>query len=115
MPLAHLRPWPIFARMTATLARLHREIEYHDKVARRVTNTPGQNGWAPSIVPTWADEPMLSPTMARRLAAMLGDVSGKKVLIYGCGFDPGATWFARRGANVTAIDLSPESVKDQRV
>ena len=53
--------------------------------------------------------------MARRMLDLLGDVSGKRVLVYGCGFDPGATWFAKRGAQVTAIDISPESIQDQQI
>jgi SAM-dependent methyltransferase len=53
--------------------------------------------------------------MTQRLLHLLGDFAGKRVLIYGCGFDPGATWFAKRGANVTAIDISPESINDQSI
>ena len=57
----------------------------------------------------------MSRSMTERMRRLIGEVTGKRVLIYGCGFDPGATWFAKRGAFVTAIDISPESINDQRI
>ncbi len=95
--------------------RLKSEQNFHDKQAARVKVTPGEGGWADCETPTWPNEPKISPRMTKRMLDLLGDVRGKRVLIYGCGFDPGATWFARRGAHVTAIDISPESVQDQRI
>jgi SAM-dependent methyltransferase len=95
--------------------RLKREQEWHDKVYRRVTVTPGRGAWTECETPTYADEPKRSPTMTKRLLSILGDFAGKRVLIYGCGNDPGATWFAKRGAKVTAIDISPEAIKNQRI
>jgi SAM-dependent methyltransferase len=43
--------------------------------------------------------------------ALLGDVSGRRVLEAGCG--PGAltAWLADHGADVTALDVSPEMVR----
>ena len=95
--------------------RLKSEQNFHDKQAARVKVTPGEGGWIDCETPTWPNEPKISPRMTHRLLHLLGDFTGKRVLIYGCGFDPGATWFARRGAHVTAIDISPESVADQRI
>jgi SAM-dependent methyltransferase len=100
---------------TSYVERLKSEQKFHDKVAARAVVTPGQGGWVDCETPTWPDEPKISPSMTARLLRLLGDFAGKRVLIYGCGFDPGATWFARRGAKVTAIDISPESINDQRI
>lgn len=95
--------------------RLKSEQRFHDKQAARIKVTPGEGGWVDCETPTWPNEPKISPSMTRRMLGLLGEVAGKRVLIYGCGFDPGATWFARRGAQVTAIDISPESINDQRI
>ena len=100
---------------TTHAERLKKEQRFHDKQAARIKVTPGESGWIDCETPTWPNEPKISPAMARRMLRLLGDVAGKRVLIYGCGFDPGATWFARRGALVTAIDISPESINDQRI
>ena len=95
--------------------RLESEQRFHDKVASRVEITPGRGEWADCETPTWASEPKRSPTMTKRLLHLLGEVAGKRVLVYGCGYDPGATWFAKRRAEVTAIDISPESINDQQL
>jgi SAM-dependent methyltransferase len=95
--------------------RLKKEQTFHDRIAARIKVTPGEGGWVDCETPTWPNEPKISPSLTRRMLRLLGDVRGKRVLIYGCGYDPGATWFARRGAVVTAIDISPESIADQRI
>lgn len=100
---------------TSLRERLKSEREFHDKVAARVEVTPGRGGWVDCETPTWPNEPKISRTMTTRLLRLLGSFKGKRVLVYGCGYDPGATWFARRGAHVTAIDISPESINDQRI
>ena len=100
---------------TTSEDRLKTEQDFHDKVASRIEVTPGRGGWVDCETPTWPNEPKISRRMSTRLIRLLGDFSGKRVLIYGCGYDPGATWFARRGAHVTAIDISPESINDQRI
>jgi SAM-dependent methyltransferase len=100
---------------TSHVARLQREQQFHDKVASRITVTPGRGGWVDCEAPTWPNEPKISPSLTTRMLRLLGDVRGKRVLVYGCGYDPGPTWFARRGADVTAIDISRESINDQRI
>jgi len=45
---------------------------------------------------------------------MLGDVTGKRVLDFGCGHGMAATVFARRGATVTGIDVSKGYVEEAR-
>ena len=48
----------------------------------------------------------------RQLSAMLlGDVKGKRLLDYGCGMGEEAAYFAKLGAQVTAIDISPVGVE----
>ncbi len=42
---------------------------------------------------------------------LLGDLKGKKLLELGCGSGMQALYFAENGADVTVIDLSPESVR----
>jgi SAM-dependent methyltransferase len=44
--------------------------------------------------------------------AQLGDVRGRPVLDYGCGHGMAAVVLARRGAHVTAFDLSPEYLRE---
>ena len=101
--------------ISTSQTRLKSEQRFHDDIAARITVTPGRGGWVDCEAPTWPNEPKISPTMTKRLLRVLGDVAGKRVLIYGCGCDPGATWFARRGAEVTAIDISPRSIDHQRL
>jgi SAM-dependent methyltransferase len=47
---------------------------------------------------------------ARYLFAKLGDLRGKKVLEVGCGLGEASVAFAKRGAEVTATDISPKMV-----
>ena len=54
------------------------------------------------------------PRLKRTILQTLGDVSGKRVLVYGCGNDNAAVWFSKSGAEVDAIDISPISVENQR-
>src|SRR5262249_12059802 len=109
-------PWNYMtAPSPSHLKRLQKEQRFHDQQASKIRVTPGGGGWVDCELPTWPNEPNISPIMAERMRRLIGEVTGKRVLIYGCGFDPGATWFAKRGASVTAIDISPESINDQRI
>jgi SAM-dependent methyltransferase len=51
-------------------------------------------------------------TWVRPAFEKLGEVRGKSVLDYGCGHGMAATVLARRGAKVTAFDLSPGYVRE---
>ena len=52
--------------------------------------------------------------LARRLLEMAGDVSGKRVLDAGCGEGHVARLFARHGAEVVAVDISPRLLDHAR-
>jgi SAM-dependent methyltransferase len=83
--------------------RLSSEQSFHDHQARgRSSSFTGAealrffDGW-------YLDhETWIRPALAR-----LGDVAGLPVLDYGCGHGMAAVVLARRGAKVTAFDLSP--------
>jgi SAM-dependent methyltransferase len=51
----------------------------------------------------------------QRAASLLGDVSGKSVLDYGCGQGEEATYLALLGARVTAIDISEVGIRLTRL
>ncbi len=53
-------------------------------------------------------------TWVRPAFSLLGDVSGLRVLDYGCGHGMAGVVLARRGASVTAFDLSPAYVEEAR-
>src|SRR5919199_1431749 len=53
-------------------------------------------------------------TWIRPALARLGDVRGLRVLDYGCGHGMAAVVLARRGARVTAFDLSPGYLAEAR-
>jgi SAM-dependent methyltransferase len=55
------------------------------------------------------------PRLKKTILQTLGDVRGKRVLVYGCGNDNAAIWFSKSGAEVDAIDISPKSVDNQKV
>jgi 2-polyprenyl-3-methyl-5-hydroxy-6-metoxy-1,4-benzoquinol methylase len=83
--------------------RLSSEQSFHDRQAR---------GRAPSFAGAGAlrfldDWYLDHETWIRPALARLGDVAGLPVLDYGCGHGMAAVVLARRGAKVTAFDLSP--------
>ena len=52
--------------------------------------------------------------LAHRLLMLAGDVSGKQVLDAGCGEGHVARLFARHGADVVGVDISPRLLKQAR-
>jgi SAM-dependent methyltransferase len=46
----------------------------------------------------------------RAILALMGDLRGKRLLDVGCGLGESSVYFALRGADVTALDLSPGMV-----
>lgn len=80
----------------------HRESEFHD-------------GWADST-PLESISPekfFESPTALENafLLTLIPDFTNLKVLDVGCGLGESSVYFAKRGAEVTAMDLSPQMVK----
>src|SRR5712692_5369839 len=88
--------------MSAT-DRLHSERLFHDDQARQRTATfalrPNELGFNDAA---YLDH----ETWIRPAFAQLGDVRGQRVLDYGCRHAMAAVVLARRGADVTALDLS---------
>jgi 2-polyprenyl-3-methyl-5-hydroxy-6-metoxy-1,4-benzoquinol methylase len=60
-----------------------------------------------------ADYARWSPGLAG-VTEFVGDISGKRVLEYGCGMGKLTVMLARSGAQVTAFDLSPMSIEMTR-
>ncbi len=56
----------------------------------------------------------LMSRLARRLLHLAGDVSGRKVLDAGCGEGHLARLFARHGASVVGVDVSPRLIEAAR-
>jgi SAM-dependent methyltransferase len=71
----------------------------------------------------WANEQLLADVLiiesfeaataleTRFIVSKMGDLNGKKVLDVGCGLGEAAIYFALRGADVTASDLSPKMIQ----
>jgi SAM-dependent methyltransferase len=83
--------------------RLQSERAFHDRQARERDVTFAER---PDAL-TFDDDAYLGhETWIRPAMARLGDVRGLRVLDYGCGHGMAAVVLARRGARVTAFDLS---------
>jgi ubiquinone/menaquinone biosynthesis C-methylase UbiE len=99
------------APIMAGHGRLQSELHFHDQQARQraldLSHHP--HGYF------FADETYLDhETWIRPAFMQLGDVTGLQVLDYGCGHGMAAVTLARRGARVTAIDLSRAYLDEAR-
>lgn len=74
------------------------EAEFHDHWAAGVD--PAEV----DVVGTWTGE---GCPEVRWIADRLGEVDGLRVLDLGSGLGEASVWFARQGADVTALDISP--------
>jgi SAM-dependent methyltransferase len=78
--------------------RLQREAAFHDQ-------------WASGIDPahTLVDETFTSATAIENqyILEQFGSLKGKRVLDYGCGAAEGGVYFAKQGATVVGVDVSP--------
>src|SRR5437763_7227765 len=91
--------------------RLRRERAFHDQQARDRAATFAR---APERL-RFADADYLDhESWVRPAVERLGDVCGRAVLDWGCGHGMAAVVFARRGAAVTACDLSAGYVAEAR-
>ena len=101
--------------MNKSSAFIESEADYHDKVASKVeindklikelTGYDSPAGYTANHL----------PQLKKELLYVLGNVSGLRVLVYGCGSDSAALWFAKSGAYVDAIDISPKSIENQKM
>lgn len=91
------------------LSRLRHEQAFHDEQARRRALDLADR----SLV--FADDDYLDhETWIRPAFARLGDVRGRRILDLGCGHGMAAIVLARRGARVTALDLSTGYLHEAR-
>jgi SAM-dependent methyltransferase len=91
--------------------RLFSEQAYHDRQARQRSREHG--GQADSLA--FTDDAYLDhETWIRPAMAYLGDVRGLRVLDFGCGHGMASVVLARRGAQVTAFDLSAGYLDEAR-
>jgi 2-polyprenyl-3-methyl-5-hydroxy-6-metoxy-1,4-benzoquinol methylase len=84
-------------------ARLQREAEFHDHVAEDDTRVPTQKFYAAA-----------RNSQEYFLERVFANVSGRRVLDYGCGTGSNTFELARRGAMVTGIDISPGAIEVAR-
>ena len=81
---------------------LEREVAFHDVWAASVD--------VESILVDEGFESCTAPE-GRQIKEWLGTLTGKSLLDLGCGLGEGAVYFAKHGANVTAVDLSGEMLE----
>jgi SAM-dependent methyltransferase len=83
------------------IQRAQAESEFYNRYARQLQ--------ADKLAPL----DVFAPTCLenRHLLAHLGDLKGKRVLDIGCGQGDTSVWFALRGAEVWALDVSDQMVK----
>lgn len=77
--------------------RLKKEAQFHDKQAETL-----------EVEKTLVDETFTSATAIENqyILRQFGDVRGKRILDYGSGMAEGGIFFAKRGAQVVAMDVS---------
>ena len=86
-----------------TGSRLHeRESAFHDEGA--------QNTKLEEVDIDSAFEAITAPEH-KHILDVIGNIKGKRIADIGCGLGEASIYFAKQGAHVTAIDLSPEMVK----
>jgi SAM-dependent methyltransferase len=91
--------------------RLESEQLFHDTQARERAGTFERD---PGRLVFHDDNYLDHETWIRPAFAALGDVAGLRVLDFGCGHGMASVVLARRGAHVTAFDLSPGYVSEAR-
>ena len=89
--------------------RLESEREFHDVQARQRADDLRRR---PQQLPFTDDDYLDHESWIRPALTNLGDVSGRRVLDYGCGHGMAAVVLARRGAYVAGFDLSGDYVAE---
>jgi SAM-dependent methyltransferase len=90
--------------------RLAAEQAFHDRQARERAAVLASDASLLFTDDDWLDH----ETWIRSAVARLGNVDDEKVLDLGCGHGMAAIVLARRGARVTAMDLSPAYLAEAR-
>ncbi len=96
--------------MMIAMDRLALERAFHDDQCRRRAPSFA----APDSLRFTDDAYLDHETWVRPAFARLGRLDGLRALDYGCGHGMAAVVLARRGARVTAFDLSPAYVEEAR-
>lgn len=89
--------------MSGSKDRLHTEQVFHDYQACKRAHT---FAWHPDRLRFADDDYLDHESWIRPAFASLGDVAGKEILDLGCGHGMASIVLARRGARVSACDLS---------
>jgi SAM-dependent methyltransferase len=89
--------------------RLDSEQAFHNAQARERAQTFARD---PGRLVFRNDDWLDHETWIRPAVASLGELRGRDVLDFGCGHGMAAVMLARRGARVTAVDLSPSYVAE---
>jgi SAM-dependent methyltransferase len=92
--------------------RLERERLFHDRQAQ---DRAAGFALRPTDLEVDDDAFLDHETWIRPALAQLGDVTGARVLDYGCGHGMASVVLARRGAEVTAFDLSQGYVREAKL
>lgn len=86
-----------------------------DSESRHMIERNFHDAWAKNINPHEINfkEAFNAQTAVENLYALekFGDIKGKKILDLGCGMGDASVYFASRGAEVYAVDISPEMIK----
>lgn len=91
--------------------RIQREQAFHDQQARERATYFAQS---PDKLLFTDEEYLNHESWIRPAIAQLGEVEGKDILDLGCGHGMASIVLARRGASVTALDLSGEYVRETK-
>lgn len=90
--------------------RLQSERDFHDRQAAARARALAHAGYLVDEDAYLAHESWIAPAFAE-----LGDVHGKRVLDLGCGHGMASVVLARRGAGVTACDLSTGYLREAKI
>jgi SAM-dependent methyltransferase len=97
-----------------TKPRSEREARFHDTLAQTISISDCliERFLREDSPATYLSDKL--PRLRGNILRQIGDIRGKRVLVYGCGNDGAAVWFAKNGAAVDAIDVSEKSVINQQ-